>query len=64
MVRAIPPISMKKEIMTQEEYNEEIDDILEENISLEEKLAKALERADEIKLTPHIKYKKRRIKLL
>lgn len=43
---------MKKEKMTQEEYNEEIDDILEENTSMEEKLAKALERSDEIKLTP------------
>ena len=43
---------MKKETMTQEEYSEEIDDILEENISLEEKLAKALERADEIDVTP------------
>lgn len=43
---------MKKEKMTQEEYNEEIDDILEENISMEEKLAKALERSDEINITP------------
>ena len=38
--------------MTQEEYNSEMDDILEENLSLEDKLEKALTRASQIKITP------------
>jgi len=41
-----------KEEKTQEEYNEIMDDILEENLSLEDKLMKALEVANNIKIKP------------
>lgn len=41
---------MKEEFITKEDYDEEMDEILEESLSLEEKLQKIQERSSEVKI--------------